>query len=154
MGTHYRITLTEEEVKKLKDCGSKGIRSAKLVLYARSLLLMDRGPHTQEHWTLEQTSQAVGLSARTLNNLRQKFVEQGFSAIFEAKPTGRSKRPVIFDGAFEAQLTRIACEDPPEGHSRWTVRLLAEKLVELKIVESVSTMTVQRALKKTNLSLT
>lgn len=65
----------------------------------------------------------------------------------ERKPQDKPTRPIIFDGAFEARLTQLACSDPPEGHSRWTVRLLAEKLVELKIVDSVSAMTVQRALK-------
>lgn len=154
MCAQYRITLTEEEVDKLKACGSTGTKNAKLVLYARALLLMDKGCHTKEHWNIEQTSKAVGLSHRTLNHLKQRFVEQGLEAIFSPKPSGKSKRPIIFDGAFEAELTRLACQNPPEGHARWTLRLLADKVVELKIVDKVSTMTIQRALKKTNLNLT
>lgn len=72
----------------------------------------------------------------------------------QRKPQERPSRPVIFDGAFEAKLTQLVCSSPPEGYSRWTVRLLADKLVELEVVERVSAMTVQRTLKKTGLSLT
>lgn len=154
MCAQYRVTLTQEEVETLRSYGSKGYRNAKLVLWARALLLLDKGAFTKEHWDLEQTSQAVGLSKRTLNKLKQRFVCEGLEPLFHPKPSGRSKRPVIFDGDFEAHLVQLACQDPPEGHARWTVRLLADKLVELKIVSKVSTMTVQRALKKTNLSLT
>ena len=111
-------------------------------------------PHTTEHWTVNQTSKAVGLSERTLNHLKEKFVSQGLDSIIRPRPTGKSKRPVIFDGAFEAKLTQLACSEPPEGRTRWTVRLLEDKLVELEIVEKISPMTVQRVLKKTNLSLT
>ena len=154
MCAQYRITLTQEEVDALQAYGFKGFRNAKLVLWARALLLLDKGTFTKEHWDLETTSKALGLSKRTLNKLKQRFVCEGFDALFHPKPSGRSKRPVIFDGSFEAHLVQLACQDPPEGHARWTVRLLADKLVELKIVPKVSTMTVQRALKKTNLNLT
>lgn len=152
MCAQYRVTLTEDEVSQLKEY-TKGHRNARQVLYVRALLLLDRGPFTSEHWTVEQTSKAVGMSPRTLNHLKEKFVTDGLNAILDPQPIGKSKRPVKFDGQFEAKLTAIACSDPPEGHNRWTVRLLAEKLVELQIVDSISTMSVQRALKKTNLSL-
>ena len=151
MSPQFRVTLTKEEVEELQKISSTGSRSAKIVLFARALLLLDKGPHTTEHWTVNQTSKAVGLSERTLNHLKEKFVSQGLDAII--RPTGKSKRPVIFDGAFEAKLTQLACSEPPEGRTRWTVRLLADKLVELEIVEKISPMTVQRVLKKTNLSL-
>ena len=75
------------------------------MLFARALLLLDKGPHTTEHWTVNQTSKAVGLSERTLNHLKEKFVSQGLDSIIGPKLTGKSKRPVIFDGAFEAKLT-------------------------------------------------
>ena len=152
MSPQFRVTLTKEEVEELQ-ISSTGSRSAKIVLFARALLLLDKGPHTTEHWTVNQTSKAVGLSERTLNHLKEKFVSQGLDAIIRPRPTGKSKRPVIFDGAFEAKLTQLACSEPPEGRTRWTVRLLADKLVELEIVEKISPMTVQRVLKKTNLSL-
>lgn len=138
----------------LSEAGSKGFRNAKTVQCARALLLLDKGPFTNSHWTVEHTAQATGLSPRKLNHLKEQFVTEGLYSIIAPKPTGRKKRPVKFDGAFEARLTQLACDKPPEGFGRWTVRLLAEQLVELKIVDSVSTMTVQRALKKTNLSLT
>ena len=82
------------------------------------------------------------------NHLKEKFVSQGLDSVIRPRPTGKSKRPVIFDGAFEAKLTQLACSEPPEGRTRWTVRLLADKLVELEIVEKISPMTVQRVLKK------
>ena len=154
MSPQFRVTLTKEEVGELQKISSTGSRSAKIVLFARALLLLDKGPHTTEHWTVNQTSKAVGLSERTLNHLKEKFVSQGLDSIIGPKLTGKSKRPVIFDGAFEAKLTQLACSEPPEGRTRWTVRLLADKLVELEIVEKISPMTVQRVLKKTNLSLT
>lgn len=95
MCAQYRVTLTEDEVKRLKQAGSKGIRNAKHVLYARALLLLDKGPFTKEHWTIEQTSAAVGLSPRTLNHLKEKFVTQGLEAIIAPPPYGKSKRPII-----------------------------------------------------------
>jgi hypothetical protein len=80
-------------------------------------------------------------------------VEDGLEAALERKPREKPPREVTFDGAFEARLIALACSDTPEGRRRWTVRLLADKAVELKFAESVSHMTVQRVLKKTNLSL-
>ena len=133
---------------KLAFCPS-ALFTASATVFSR----LKTGRHTTEHWTVNQTSKAVGLSERTLNHLKEKFVSQGLDAIIRPRPTGKSKRPVIFDGAFEAKLTQLACSEPPEGRTRWTVRLLADKLVELEIVEKISPMTVQRVLKKTNLSL-
>lgn len=82
------------------------------------------------------------------------MVQGGIDEALERKNPEKPCRPVKFDGEFEARLTQLACSDPPEGRARWTVRLLAEKLVELKITDSVSPMTISRALKKTNLNLT
>ncbi|MFR5391938.1 helix-turn-helix domain-containing protein [Parasutterella sp.] len=115
MSPQFRVTLTKEEVEELQKISSTGSRSAKIVLFARALLLLDKGPHTTEHWTVNQTSKAVGLSERTLNHLKEKFLSQGLDAIIRPRPTGKSKRPVIFDGAFEAKLTQLACSEPPEG---------------------------------------
>ena len=148
MSPRYRITLTESEVEELKRISTTGSTKAKIVLFARALLLLDKGNYTSDHWTVKQTATAVGLSERTLNHLKEKFVEEGLESIIHPQPAMKSKRPIIFDGSFEAKLTQLACSEPPDGRNRWTVRLLAEKLVELQIVDTVSTMTVQRALKK------
>ena len=90
----------------------------------------------------------------TIEHLKKRFVEEGLDSALERKQREKPPREVMFDGAFEARLIAMACSDAPEGHSRWTVRLLADKAVELNFAESVSHMTVQRVLKKTNLSLT
>ena len=82
------------------------------------------------------------------------LTEEGLAAALERKPREKPPREVTFDGAFEARLLTLACSDAPEGHHRWTIRLLADKVVELNFAESVSLMTVHRVLKKTNFSLT
>jgi hypothetical protein len=86
--------------------------------------------------------------------LKKRFVEEGLEAALERKPREKPPREVTFDGAFEARLIALACSEAPEGRQRWTVRLLADKAVELNLAPTVSHMTVQRVLKKTNLSLT
>jgi transposase len=96
----------------------------------------------------------LGVTSRTIEHLKKRFIEEGFDAALNRKLREKPPREVVFDGAFEARLIALACSDAPEGYQRWTVRLLADKAVELKFAESVSHMTVQRALKKTNLSLT
>jgi len=96
----------------------------------------------------------LGITPRTIEHQKQRFVEDGLSAALERKQPEKPPREVTFDGAFEARLIALACSETPEGRRRWTVRLLAEKAVQLKLAPSVSHMTVQRTLKKTNLSLT
>jgi transposase len=98
-------------------------------------------------------AEALGVTSRTLEHLKERFVEEGIEAALVRKP--RTKPPKIsFDEAFDARLTALACSPAPAGRARWTVRLLAEKVVELKIAPKVSTMSVHRALKKMSLSLT
>ena len=85
MSPQFRVTLTKEEVEELQKISSTGSRSAKIVLFARALLLLDKGSHTAEHWTVNQTSKAVGLSERTLNHLKEKFVSQGLDSIIRPR---------------------------------------------------------------------
>jgi hypothetical protein len=99
------------------------------------------------------TAEALGVSSRAIEHLKKRFVEKGFEAALERKRREKPPREVTFDGTFEARLIALACSDAPEGYLRWTVRLLADKVVELNIASSVSHMTVQRILKKTNLNL-
>jgi transposase len=105
-------------------------------------------------WGVADTAEALGVSSRTIEHLKKRFVEEGLDAALERKQREKPPREVTFDGAFEARLIAMACSNVPEGYRRWTVRLLADKAVELNFAESVSHMTVQRVLKKTNLSLT
>jgi len=155
MGRHasYKITLTQEEREELEGVTRRGREAAKKVLYARALLLLDEGDGAKERWKVDAVSSAVGMTDRTLEHLKERFVKHGLDAALERRKPCSPSRRLIFDGAFEARLTQLACSAAPEGHSRWTVRLLRDKLVELRIVPSVSAMTVCNTLKKTNLSL-
>lgn len=153
MKPRYRITLTKEERNDLEELTRSGKTGAKKFIHARALLLCDAGPEGPG-WTVANTAEALGVTSRTIEHLKKRFVEEGLEAALERKPREKPPRDVIFDGAFEARLIALACSDAPEGYQRWTVRLLADKAVELEFAASVSHMTVQRVLKKTNLSLT
>ena len=152
MKPHYRVTLAEPERQELDTLTKTARTNARQFLYARALLLCDAGPHGPA-WTVAQTSEAMGVTPRTVEHLKQRFVEEGLAAALERKQREKPPREVVFDGSFAARLVALACSKTPEGRQRWTVRLLAEKAVELNLTPSVSPMTVQRILKKTNLSL-
>lgn len=153
MRPRYRVTLSAQEREALEALTKTSKTNAKRFLYARSLLLCDAGPQGPA-WTVADTAEAMGVTPRTIEHLKKRFVEEGLDAALERKKREKPPREVIFDGAFEARLTALACSETPAGRQRWTVRLLAEKAVELNLAPSVSHMTVQRILKKTNLSLT
>lgn len=153
MAPRYKVTLTKEERQELEAISTKGKRAARTVLYARALLLLDAG-ELGPKWYVEKVAEAVGTTTRSLEHLKKRFVEEGLSAAIERKERLTPPREIQFGGEFEAHLLALACSEVPEGRSRWTVRLLAEKMVELKIVPSVSPMTVCNTLKKMNLSLT
>jgi transposase len=153
MKPRYRVTLTEQEREELEVLTKTTKTNAKQFLHARALLLCDAGPQGPS-WSVADTSEAMGVTPRTIEHLKKRFVEEGLTAALERKQRETPPREVIFDGAFEARLIALACSKTPEGRQRWTVRLLAEKAVELSLAPSISHMTVQRILKKTNLSLT
>ena len=153
MPPRYRITLTKQERKDLVTLTRSGKTAAKKFIHARALLLCDAGPDGPA-WTVSAAAEALGVTSRTIEHLKKRFVEEGLEAALQRKPRVRPPREVIFDGAFEARLIALACSNAPEGYQRWTVRLLADKAVELEFAASVSHMTVQRVLKKMNLSLT
>ena len=153
MAPRYKVTLTKEERQELETISIKGKKAARTVLYARALLLLDASEYGPK-WFVETVAEAVGTTARSLEHLKKRFVEEGLSVAIERKERLTPKREIQFGGEFEAHLIALACSEAPEGRSRWTVRLLAEKMVELQIVPSVSPMTVCNTLKKMNLSLT
>ena len=153
MAPRYRVTLTEEERRDLEAISTKGKRAARTVLYARALLLLDVGEFGQ-NWIVAKVAEALGTTTRSLEHLKKRFVEEGLPAAIVRKVRVKPPREIQFGGEFEAHLLALACSDVPEGRERWTVRLLAEKLIELKIVPTVSPMTVCNTLKKMNLSLT
>ena len=152
MSPRYRVTLTKEERKELESMTRRGKTHARRFIHARALLLCDAGADGPA-WNVADVATALGVSSRAIEHLKKRFVEEGLEAALERKPREKPPREIIFDGAFEARLIALACSDAPEGRRRWTVRLLADKAVELSFAESVSHMTVQRVLKKTNLSL-
>jgi len=149
----YKITLSQDEREELQEITRRGRESARKVLYARALLLLDAGDFGEGPWKVSMAAQAVGMSSRTLEHLKKRFVMYGLDAALERKKPCRPSREVIFDGEFEAQLLQLACSPAPEGYARWSIRLLRDKLIELEIVPTVSTMTVHNALKKMKLSL-
>ena len=152
MANRYKVTLTQTEREQLTELTRSGKSTAAKFIHARALLLCDAGKFG-DPWKVADVAAALGITARTIEHLKQRFVEEGLDAALARKPQTKP-RAVRFDGEFDARLTALACSAAPEGRQRWTVRLLAEKLVELKIAGHVSTMTVQRSLKKTNCSLT
>ena len=153
MAPRYRVTLTEEEREELKAISTKGKRAARTVLYARALLLLDAGEHGPK-WIVSTVAEALGTTTRSLEHLKKQFIEEGLTAALNRKKRVKPPREIQFGGEFEAHLLALACSEVPAGRQRWTVRLLADKMVELQIVPSVSPMTVCNTLKKMNLSLT
>lgn len=146
----YHVTLTPEE-RSLLHKYRQGKHKARSALIATALLMLDEGKvHTtgEEPISIEKAAELLQVSERSLNNWKRKFVEEGLDFALGRKVRDTPPRPIVFGGDFEAKIIALACTDPPDGRARWTVRLLAEKAVELEIVPTVSTMTVQRALKK------
>ena len=132
------VTLTAEEREQLTALTRAATRTTgKRFLYARALLLCDRGPEGPD-WSVARVSEALGVSTRTLDRLKQRFVEQGLQASLERKQRERPPRQPVFDAAAQARLAALACSEAPKGRERWTLRLLADKVVELGWAESVS----------------
>lgn len=153
MSPRYRVTLTKDERNELEALTRNGKTPAKKFIHARALLLCDASPDGPA-WNVVDVAAALGITSRTIEHLKKRFVEVGMEAALVRKPRARPPREVIFDGTFEARLIALACSEAPSGHRRWTVRLLADKAAELNLAPSVSHMTVQRVLKKMNVSLT
>jgi hypothetical protein len=153
MAPRYRVELTKEERQWLERLTRPGKTGSRRYIHARALLLCDAGEGGPS-WGVADVAEALGVACRTIERLKRLFVEEGMEAAVERREREAPPREVRFDGAFEARLIALACSEAPEGRSRWTVRLLADKAVELEYAPSVSHMTVQRALKKTSLSLT
>jgi transposase len=153
MSPRYRVTLTAQERDELESLTKRGKTHARRFIHARALLLCDAGEFGSP-WSVADTAEALGVSSRSIEHLKKRFVEEGLESALERRPRETPPREVKLDGAFEARLIAMACSNPPEGYTRWTVRLLADKAVELHFTESVSQMSVHRILKKTNLSLT
>lgn len=147
MRKKYIVRFTDEERKKLKELVTKGKAAAYKIRHANILLAADEDGTA---WPDERIAEAFSAHEDTVANIRQRFVEQGLEAALGRKKQEYPSRPLKFDGEGEAKLIAISCSQPPQGHARWTLRLLAEKVVELSIVDTVSHETVRSVLKKTN----
>lgn len=142
----HHVKLTPEERTELEALTRKGEVQVRVYKRARILLLADEGFKDAEIMTRTDSSRA------TLTRIRERYGHEGAHGVVAEKP--RSGRPSIFDGETRAKLTALACSSPPEGRSRWNLRLLADKAVELSYVEDISHETVRGILKKTNSSRT
>ena len=145
----YLVTLTLEERDQLTRLTTAGRASARTLTRARILLKADQatgGPA----WDDARIAEALDCGHRTVERVRQRFVERGLDDALTHKEQQSPRRPRVLDGAAEARLLALACSQPPDGRAGWTLRLLADRLVELEVVEAVSRETVRRALKKTS----
>jgi hypothetical protein len=145
----YIVELTSEERKELSELVSKGKAAARKITHARVLLQANESKDGPA-WTDKQISEAFSIHTNTIHSIRRRFVEQWLEAALERKKQDRPSRKRIVDGKVEAHLIALRCGQPPEGTKQWNLRLLADKLVELEIVPSISHETVRQALKKTN----
>jgi hypothetical protein len=149
----FVVELDGSERARLKELISKGKAPAKAILKARILLKADEGEGGAA-WTDEKICEALDTNVTMVARVRQTLVEDGLDAVLTRKTRQTPPIAPIFDGEAEAKLIALACSTPPEGHARWTIRLLAEHVVERKIVEAVHFNTVGRTLKKTRSSRT
>ena len=149
----YVVRLSAEERRGLEAIIHKGKSSAARLLKARILLKADVS-EAGEGWSDSRIVEALETSVSMVYRVRRQLVEEGLEAVLSRKAPARPSVPRIFDGEKEARLIALACSQPPEGHARWSLRLLESKVVELGIVEAASNSTIQRVLKKTRSSRT
>ena len=143
----YKVTLAADERNSLRALIAAGTAGAKKLAHARILLKADQaagGPA----WTDDRIAQAVDVSVPTVERVRQRFVEQGLEPALVRKPQDRPSRSPKLDGDGEARLLALACSAPPTGRKAWTLQLLADRLVELQVVDTISDETVRQVLKK------
>jgi hypothetical protein len=148
----YIVTLTEDERKMLSELTSKGRHKSQKILGALTLLGCDEGKFQAKRSTNEEIARVLNTSMRKIDRVKKRFVEEGLDAAL-----GRRKGSRIYvkkaDGDFEAHLVALSCSEPPEGFARWSLRLLADKVVELEYIDSISHEAVRRVLKKRNQAL-
>ena len=146
----YTIKLTKSEVEELHTIINKGSHTSQTFRTAYILLNCDEGKYSDKV-TNEQISKILKVGMRTIDRVKKKFIEEGFEAVLERRLTTRVYEKKS-DGDVEAKLVTLCCSTPPKGFAKWSLRLLADKMVELKYVESISHVTVRSVLKKTNLN--
>ena len=149
----YTIKLSKSEVGDLTAIINKGRHTSQAFRSAYILLNCDKGDYAQNpSATNEEIAKFLRIGERTIDRIKKKFIEEGFDSVLQRRPSSQNYTKKM-DGDLEAKLVTLCCSEPPEGYAKWSLRLLADKLVELNYVDSISHVSVRRALKKTNLSL-
>lgn len=147
----YSIRLTEKERKKLTKITKTGSSKARVITRANILLVSDSS--FEKPSTVAETAKRFNTTSTTVQNVRTAYAKYGLEGALYRKKRETPPVPPKVDGQLEAHIIAICCSEPPEGYERWTLRLIADKCVELGYVDSISHMTVKRTLKKTNLNL-
>jgi hypothetical protein len=148
----YKVTLKKEERSILETIVQKGSHKSQKVLNALVLLNCDEGAYQEQRMKNEDVARVLRISMRKIDRVKRRFVEEGFAIALTGHKTQRVYEKKA-DGDFEAHLVALSCSEPPEGFSRWSLRLLADRVVELRYVDSISYETVRRVLKKRNKAL-
>jgi hypothetical protein len=148
----YTVTLTREERDTLKTITSKGKHKSQKVINALILLGCDEGEYQEKRSTNEELARVLKIGMRKIDRIKKRFVEHGLDITLNGMKGSRIYAKKA-DGDFEAHLVALSCSDPPEGFTRWSLRLLADKVVELEYIDEVSHETIRQVLKKTNLNL-
>lgn len=148
----YIVTLTEDERDSLGILASKGNHRSQRILNALILLGCDEGESQTERSTNEEIARVLNISMRKIDRVKMRFVVDGLDVALNGRKGSRIYAKKA-DGDFEAHLIALSCSEPPAGFTRWSLRLLADKVVELKYIDSISHETIRRVLKKTSLSL-
>lgn len=144
----YKVSLTKEEHEQLLGIIGKGVHSSQVYRNAYILLNCDEGDYGKK-LKGKEIIQVLKVSMRMIDRIKQRFAEEGFDACLDRKPMSKIKEKIV-DGDVEAHLIALSCSKAPEGFSRWSLRMLSDKMVELKYVESISHETVRKTLKKAN----
>jgi transposase len=147
----YTIKLSQEEVKELMAIINKGSHTSHTFRTAYILLNCDEGNYSDKA-TNEQISKLLKVGMRTIDRVKKRFIEEGFEAVLERRASSRVY-DVKIDGDVEAKLVKLCCSEPPPGFAKWSLRLLADKMVELQYIDSISYVSIGNVLKKMNLSL-
>jgi len=149
----YTIKLSKTEVEDLKKIISKGSHTTQSFKAAYILLDCDKGEFSDDpKITNDEICKILKVGARTIDRVKKKFIEEGFESALERRPSTQTYKKKA-DGDLEAKLVTLCCSEPPAGFSKWSLRLLAEKMIELKYIDYISHVTVREVLKKTNLNL-
>ena len=146
--TTYKVTLTQSEREELEAIKAKGSHRSQKVLNAIILLNCDQGEFQPDRSTNKQISSVLGISERKINRVKKRFVEEGFEVALGGKKAERDYKKKV-DGDLEAKIIATICSKPPKGFERWSLRMLADRMVELEYVDGISHETVRQVLKKT-----